>query len=83
MYHFECTSFHLAKFFIKITEPTIILIETWPLDEMSDPDLYVAIDNSEVAKNNYDWCSRKVGAEKLLLDPATHDVVPGTYWIAV
>jgi len=83
VYHFECNHEQFARFFFTVDKPTIVLIETWPLDEDSDPDLYVAHENKAVDKNVYHWKSNNIGADKVLLQPETPNFTTGTLWIAV
>jgi len=43
--YFKCQRGDYCNFFFRVDQPCVIKIDTWPLDDHSDPDLYVGIDS--------------------------------------
>ena len=61
--YFKCKRGDYCHFYFRIEQPTIVKINTWPLDKKSEPDLYVGFDEDIVDFNNYVLKSNKIGAD--------------------
>jgi len=83
VYHFECLYEQYARFFFEIKEPAIVQIDTWPLNDQSDPDLYVAYDDPKVSKENFTHKSNMIGSDRVILYPDTASYTLGTMWIGI
>lgn len=58
-----------CTFEFRVSEPCVITIRTWPLDEKSDPDLYVGIDTDKVDENVNLFKSNMIGADQITVYP--------------
>lgn len=61
--YFQCRRGDYCPFFFRVSEPCVVKIQTWPLDESSDPDLYVGIDTDRVDENVNLFKSNMIGAD--------------------
>lgn len=59
-----------------------VRIDTWPLDDESDPDLYVAIDKQASPKVNT-FKSNLIGANRITVLPKDAKFKTGTWSVAV
>jgi len=73
----------LIRFKYVVEEPTMITIETWPLNELSDPDLFVGVDKEDICKENCDWKSENIGPDMVTIYPDDAKFKTGTFCIAV
>ena len=67
--YFQCRRGDYCPFFFRIEKPCVIKLNTWPLDEQSDPDLYVGIDSDRVDENVHMFKSNQIGADRILVYP--------------
>jgi hypothetical protein len=67
-------------------------VHTWPLNEDSDPDLYIAGPTKfsteeegaqKVGQKNYTWKSDNIGADHVRILPNDPRLTAGTYWICI
>jgi hypothetical protein len=67
-------------------------VHTWGLNELSDPDLYIAspklcTSKSEAREklglNCCTWKSHNIGPDHVRILPADNNMVPGTYFISI
>ena len=61
----------------------MIKITTWPLDQISEPDLYVTVNQELVDSNNYHWKSNKIGTDEIVIYPDNPKFKYGVYRIAI
>ena len=82
----------VAKFYFTLTEPMMVDVQTWPLNEESDPDLYIAgpgkFDSEKesaekVGQMNCTWKSDNIGADHVRILPNDPRLLAGTYWICI
>ena len=65
----------LTPFYFEVKEPCIIRVETWPLDDESEPELYMSVDKSKVTNTVYTWKSQYGGS--MHIDSQEIEVFPG------
>lgn len=82
-FEFEAEEGQPTRFVISVNQPTMINIDTWPLNESSDPDLYVSTQYEDVDKEKYDWKSENIGADSVVIYPDDHRFKIGKFFIAV
>ena len=71
---FKCERGGYRHFSFRVDEPCIVKIDTWPLDDLSDPDLYVGIDSEQgVDRETHTFKSEQIGAAHLLVHPENPD----------
>ena len=49
-------------------KPSLIIVEAWPSNENSDPDIYMQI-GEHASDSNYQWKANNYGAVKIIVDP--------------
>ena len=67
--YFQCRRGDYCPFQFNVTAPCVINLRTWPLDDHSDPDLYVGIDSDQVDENTYLFKSNMIGADQVTVYP--------------
>ena len=72
-----------THFYFQIDQPAVIKIKTWPLDQDSEPDLYVTVNQENVSSESYHWKSNKIGADEIVLYPDDPKFKLGLFRVAV
>ena len=67
--YFKCQRGDYCHFYFQLDQPGVVKIDTWPLDDQSDPDLYVGIDTDQVDNKSYLFKSNQIGADQVLVYP--------------
>lgn len=81
--YFKCRRGDYCPFYFRVEEPCVIKINTWPLDDKSDPDLYVGIDTDQVNETTHLFKSNMIGADQVLVYPDDPKFRCGTWRIAI
>ena len=81
--YFKCNRGDFCHFFFPVENPCVIKINTWPLDDVSDPDLYVQIDDENVDANNWLFKSNNIGADQVVVFPENDKFRCGIWRVAI
>ena len=81
--YFQCQKGDYCHFFFNVDKDCVIKINTWPLDENSDPDLYVGIDQDDVDCNKYVFKSNQIGADQIVVYPEDKNFRHGVWRVAI
>ena len=79
-------------FYFTLDHPMMVDVHTWGLNELSDPDLYIAgpklFSTKEEAQanlrhENCNWKSHNIGPDNVRIMKQDPNMVAGTFWISV
>ena len=81
--YFKCQRGDYSNFFVRIEKPCVIKVATWPLDDKSDPDLYIDIDSEQVDCNSWLFKSNQIGPDSVIIYPENEKFRCGVWRIAI
>lgn len=67
----------------RIVEPCIVNIRAWPLDNQSDPDLYMGIDTDNIDEDIHLFSSDAVGVKQITVFPDDSNFSCGLWRLVV
>lgn len=80
---FTSSEGNLVRFQLNVEKPSLVKIDTWPLDLESDPDLFVSAKHFDVDREKCEWKSENIGADCVTILPSDPNFSTGTLNIAV
>ena len=80
---FICHTGSQCFFYFTVDKECVVTIKYWPLDDVSDCELYIGIDNEELNRDNCDFMSDQVGADEIRVKPNHVDYKRGLWRVAI
>ena len=80
---FECARDSYSYFYFRVDKPSVVKVNTWPLDDKSDPDLYIGVDMDVVDQNSFTYKSNSIGADQVFMLPDNPKFKCGLWKIAI